>query len=227
MPEGAAYQSKKASPTALIIVVAMHGAALTALAKAKMEVVEIPGLGPIDVIDVKIDEPPPPETPPEPVKQQVELPTAPPIYVPPSPIRRPAEPTITTTDILPREFPIIVQPPVRLDPVQVEPTPAPPPPKKSQAARAKANLASYVSNDDYPAAALRRGDSGTTRFRLTVGANGRVSDCAIVSSSGSWTLDAATCRLMRSRARFEPAKNSDGRPTSDTVTSAIRWELPG
>lgn len=225
MPEGATYHSTKTSPTALIVVVAMHGAALAALAMHKMEVVDIPGLRPTEVIDVRID-PPPPEVEPDPVEQVVKPRTAPLPYVPPTPFPRPTEPTLTTTDILQKDLPIIVQPPAELGPpVTIEPPP-PPAPAKSQAARARANLASYVSNDDYPMAALRRGDAGTTRFRLTVGPNGKVTDCAIVKSSGSSTLDGATCRLMRQRARFDPAKNSDGKPISDSVTSAIRWVLP-
>ena len=224
MSAGATYQSTKASPTALIVVVAMHGAALAALAMHKMEIVDIPGLPPTTLTNVELDKPPP-EIPPEPVVEPVQ-PSARSPYVPPAPTPMPSEQQIATSSIPQPDEPIVLRPPVALDPpVAIEPPP-PPAPKKSQAARAKANLASYVSNDDYPAAALRRGDTGTTRFRLTVGPNGKVTDCAIVGSSGSSTLDSATCRLMRSRARFEPAKNSDGRPTSDSVTSAIRWVLP-
>jgi hypothetical protein len=31
---------------------------------------------------------------------------------------------------------------------------------------------------------------------------------------------------MRQRAKFTPARDSDGKPTGDSVTSAIRWVLP-
>jgi hypothetical protein len=31
---------------------------------------------------------------------------------------------------------------------------------------------------------------------------------------------------MKSRARFEPARDSDGKPTGDTVSNAIKWVLP-
>jgi protein TonB len=56
--------------------------------------------------------------------------------------------------------------------------------------------------------------------------DGRVGDCAVTGSSGSNALDAATCRLMKSRARFAPARDSDGKPTTDTVANAIKWVLP-
>ena len=93
-------------------------------------------------------------------------------------------------------------------------------------ARAKANLASLISADDYPADARQAGVQGTTGFKLTVGPDGLVTDCTILQSSGSASLDAASCRLMRSRARFEPARDKEGRPTSDVVTTRIAWRLP-
>jgi protein TonB len=107
------------------------------------------------------------------------------------------------------------------------PIPVPPPPRLTiEPARARADLHSYVSNADYPDAAIRNEEQGTTRFRLLVGANGKVVDCAITGSSGSSALDSATCRLMKSRARFTPAHDSSGNPTTDSVASAIRWVLP-
>lgn len=93
-------------------------------------------------------------------------------------------------------------------------------------ARARTNLASLVTADDYPAEAARAGEQGTTGFRLTVGPDGLVTDCTIVQSSGSAALDAASCRLMRGRARFDPAKDKAGVPTSDVVTARIAWRLP-
>jgi protein TonB len=82
-----------------------------------------------------------------------------------------------------------------------------------------------VSDSDYPASAIRNEEQGTTRFRLTVGENGRVTNCEIVGSSGSSALDNATCRIMRSRARFTPARNNLGQPTTDTHVASITWRL--
>lgn len=93
-------------------------------------------------------------------------------------------------------------------------------------ARAQANLASLVNSSDYPAEAVRAGEQGTTGFLLAVGPNGSVTDCNIMRSSGSAILDAATCRLMTSRARFTPALDANGKPTSDTVSARIAWRLP-
>ena len=224
MSERAIYQPKHGSPTALTVVILLHGAALAALAMAKFDV--LPSAAPPPTTVVNIDETKPP--PPEPVKQTeaVKPSPAPPIFVP-TPTLPPVKLNPIETTVEPQPYyPPIYTPTIEPAPVQkAEPAP-PPPPKKIQAARAKADLASYVSNSDYPITALRSEDQGTTRFRLTVDPNGRVSACEILSSSGSSSLDAATCRIMKSRARFTPAKNDAGQPTTDSVSSAIRWVLP-
>lgn len=81
------------------------------------------------------------------------------------------------------------------------------------------------SNDDYPAAALRAEEQGRADFRVTIGADGRVSDCAITGSSGSNALDNATCRIMRSRGRFARPRDSEGRFVSDSRSGTITWRL--
>ena len=88
-------------------------------------------------------------------------------------------------------------------------------------------LASYFGGDDYPASALSRREEGTTRFRLDVGADGRVSDCRVIATSGSAALDGATCRILRSRARFTPARGRNGRPVADQHVGGIDWQLVG
>lgn len=92
--------------------------------------------------------------------------------------------------------------------------------------RARANLSAYFSADDYPAAALRDNVQGTTGFRLTIGPSGRVTDCAVTSSSGSSVLDQATCRILRSRARYTPARGTDSNPASGTDSGRVTWRLP-
>lgn len=92
--------------------------------------------------------------------------------------------------------------------------------------RATTNLSSYFSNEDYPAAAVRAEEEGRSLMRLEIGADGRVAACTIVESSGSNLLDAASCRHVRVRARFAPARDSKGVPVADTVIASILWQLP-
>jgi TonB family protein len=109
-------------------------------------------------------------------------------------------------------------------PAPAPPTPAPPSPP---AARPSTGWPPYsiLSDDDYPAAAIRAEEQGRVLYRITIGADGRVSDCTIAGSSGSAALDGATCRIMRSRARFAAARDSEGRPVPDVRTGEITWRL--
>jgi protein TonB len=131
---------------------------------------------------------------------------------------------MATAPVAPPFHPTLTAPPA--PPLPPAPPPPPPPAPKVEPARAKANLSSYVSDADYPDAAIRAEEQGTTGFRLEIGPDGRVTNCTVTSSSGSSTLDSATCRIMRSRARFTPAHDSSGRSVSDTYSYRIRWVLP-
>ena len=91
---------------------------------------------------------------------------------------------------------------------------------------AKANLVAIFSDDDYPAEAIRHEEQGTVAYRLQINRRGRVAECSIVSSSGSDTLDDATCRIIEDRARFEPARDTAGKRIGDEYSGRIRWVLP-
>jgi protein TonB len=74
--------------------------------------------------------------------------------------------------------------------------------------------------------ALANREAGRVEFRLDVGPSGRVHGCTITRSSGSSALDATTCRILRSRARYTPARNSNGMPVGYPVEDAVEWWLP-
>ena len=88
------------------------------------------------------------------------------------------------------------------------------------------NPARWVTDSDYRSIWVRREYTGTARFTLDISASGRVSNCTITSSTGHTQLDTATCRLITDRARFNPALDSNGAPTTGTFTSSINWQLP-
>jgi protein TonB len=84
----------------------------------------------------------------------------------------------------------------------------------------------WVNTDDYPSRDLREGNEGVTTFRLVVGSNGRVSACEVVRSSGHPGLDAATCKAVTARARFEPATDESGDRVVGTYGNNVRWQIP-
>ena len=91
---------------------------------------------------------------------------------------------------------------------------------------AKGGAADWVNSDDYPPSALRSGEEGTTGVRLTVDADGRVTDCSITSSSGFPDLDQTACRLLPRRARFTPVKDAAGNAVASTYATAVPWHIP-
>ena len=164
------------------------------------------------------EQPPPPEEPPPPPK---DMPKVPPPPVTPPPLVRmeaPPPPIATVTTMAPP-----------IPPVAPAPPPPPPPPRKVQSATsAKGDLRTLFSADDYPAAAQAAGAEGTAQAQLTIGPDGRVVGCNLIRSTGNSALDSATCNILRRRAKFTPAKDSNGQPTTDTVsTPPIVWRLEG
>ena len=170
--------------------------------------------------DVEEEPPPPPEEPPPP-PEQTEVPPPPQVVAPPPIVRtNTVAPPIVSTPVAP---PPVVTPTARPAPPA---PPAPPPPRVSQAAKARGNLLSLISDDDYPQSAIRNEEQGTTAVRLTIGTDGRVAGCDVTQSSGSSALDSTTCNIFRRRARFTPAKDQAGNPISDTYVQRVRWVLP-
>lgn len=87
-------------------------------------------------------------------------------------------------------------------------------------------MAHWFSDYDYPADAIRRGVEGNVRFRLVIDQRGNVESCTVTASSNDAALDAATCSIASIRGRFTPARDRQGHPVKDTVTSRVRWVLP-
>jgi protein TonB len=145
----------------------------------------------------------------------------PPPTIPPPLVRMEAPPPPIAVVESPRPPPI--------PPVAIAPPPPPLPPRKVVSAQsAKGDLRSLFSADDYPASAQSSGAEGTVRASLTIGPDGRVTGCNITQSSGNGSLDSATCNILRRRAKFVPARDSNGNPTSDTIaTPSIIWRLEG
>ncbi len=166
----------------------------------------------VTTVDVK--EPEKPKEPPPPPPKKVDVP---PPVVPPVQINiAPTPPQIQT---------VTTPPPVAPLPVLAPPAAPPPPRFTAKAAVPKGNPGNWVTNDDYPSRALREEKQGVTGFRLSIGADGRVTGCDITSSSGSSELDSTACSLLTRRGRFSPATDGDGKPTTSSYSSRFRWVL--
>lgn len=103
---------------------------------------------------------------------------------------------------------------------------APVTPGAAQNASPRGASRSWVTDDDYPPAALRSGAAGTVGYRLDIGADGRVTNCTVTASSGNSLLDDATCSLIKRRARFEPARDDAGNVVAATFSDRFTWRIP-
>jgi len=168
------------------------------------------------VTTVDIKEPEKPKEPPPPPPKVV---APPPVVVPP--------PKVNVAVSAPVIESVQVAPPPPPAPVLVVAPPAPPPPRFTpKGAAPKGNPGNWATANDYPSRALREEREGVTGFRVTVGPDGRVTDCQITSSSGSPDLDQTACDKIRQRARFTPATDGEGNPTSGSYSNRVRWVIP-
>lgn len=80
-----------------------------------------------------------------------------------------------------------------------------------------------IQAEDYPREVIQKGIKGIVEAKLEVDAEGVPSACSTDASSIA-ELREPTCRVLM-RARFEPARNSGGRPVAATLTKRIRWSF--
>lgn len=203
------------SPTGLIIVIALHAVALTALALSKTPIERrLPDI--IDIFRVAPQkEPPPPD--PEPMP---EPPKAPPSTVDIVPQPMPLPPlhdNLLPPPPMPR--PVPPGPVAGIDPPSIPVPPAPPVRKEAQIDR-RSEL-----QPAYPASERRLDREGSVTISLLIGADGRVKSAEKVSATSD-AFYRATERHALAHWRFEPA-TVDGRPIESRKTMTVHFRLNG
>ena len=209
-----------------------RGKAIVAVATihAALAYVVVTGLGaqiverlkPPPLIGEQIPLPPPlpPDPTPPPPHPTVSKPVAP---TPPIPLPPPTGPKVDPFDELANSSTSVFP----TGPVAPPLPPAPPTPRFTpKRALPSNNVSRWITNDDYPRPALVDQAEGSVGYRLVIGTNGRVSSCELTRPSGVPSLDAATCRLITSRARFESATDDAGAKVLGTYTGSVTWQIP-
>lgn len=216
MTAGGFFEQKSTSPTGFATVVALHVAALGALALVKGPVIVDPPT-PIDIYDVIV--PPDPEPEPEP---------------PPRTEPQRQQPTVVTMvpPVIDRQIPA----PIFHDPpVQPQPVPAPPAPRVELArvelppsVRIAAEMDPRYAGDlqpPYPPSMERAQRGGSVRVRVTIGTDGRVKAVERISATHDAFWE-ATERHALARWRFRPA-TLDGRPIESSKTMNVTFRIEG
>ena len=81
-------------------------------------------------------------------------------------------------------------------------------------------IAGALAEADYPKAGRAKRIGTAVIVVLTVGTDGRVSQCRVHQPSGDPDADAVTCKLAIERFRFEPARDGAGNP----VVGEFGWQ---
>jgi periplasmic protein TonB len=82
-----------------------------------------------------------------------------------------------------------------------------------------------IDRRDYPPEAAGANIGGSVTAHFDVDAQGRVSGCIVVRSSGNPALDRTTCRLIEQRFRYHPALDGAGNPRPDVAGWRQDWWL--
>ena len=177
----------------------------------------------VTTIDIEEPEPVPEEELPPPPPEPETAP--PPPVAPPPPISiAPSPPPIRVQPNIPPPAP-----PARIVPPPAPPAAAPPPPPAPSQARGAAregfNRWSARIQEAYPARAIRQEIEGNVGVAVTIGPDGRVTGCNVTASSGESVLDQAACEGMQRYARYEPALNDAGQPTTGRDSLTVVYQL--
>lgn len=159
----------------------------------------------------------------------------PPPPEPPKPVVKTAPPEVVVPKV---EVDVAEPPPEQVIEASTEPAPEPAPAQQSEAPPAPAAEPSANSGEmrsavladangcakpDYPVRAARNGETGTVTLALLVGADGKVQDSKVQSSSGSRDLDRAAVNAL-SLCKFQPAMNG-GTAEAGWAKIAYVWTL--
>jgi hypothetical protein len=83
------------------------------------------------------------------------------------------------------------------------------------------------SESDFPAAVKVTGIERMVYTRTTVRPDGRVQGCVAEISSGDSSVDRYTCSIITQRAKYVPARWTDGSPAYGVIRFPVRWLLHG
>ncbi|MGH6613272.1 energy transducer TonB [Sphingomonas sp.] len=125
---------------------------------------------------------------------------------------------------------IPVAPPAGSEPPVIFTVPPPPPVEARSPAATPAmlngNIGDWFPANSYPPEARGRNEQGRVVISLRIDPSGRPRKCQLVSSSGSGSLDAATCRLALRNGRFIAARGVDGEPVwGDYRMRPVKWQI--
>lgn len=84
---------------------------------------------------------------------------------------------------------------------------------------------SWLGGGDYPLAQGFKGTEAIVRFRLMVDASGQPSSCRVMRSINEKVFGEVSCAKLMKRARFLPARNTQGQAVPSFFASSVRFVI--
>lgn len=84
----------------------------------------------------------------------------------------------------------------------------------------------WFGPDQYPKDALSAGRQGRVVVNISIDLTGTATGCTIEISSGTTSLDKATCDIALAHAVFDPAIDNNGKPTTAVFKLPVNWLIP-
>lgn len=213
----------------IVIVILLHIGFLYALATGLVSSTFKEAVERVTTVNIEEPEPPEPEEePPPPPPEETVIPPPPPIVAPPPRVNINPNPVQLETTPVIIDRPVVDRTPARTGP-NVTPQPAPvstPAPNLSRGVErdGQGRWSARIA-EAYPSRAIRQQLEGTVGVNVAIGTNGRVESCTVATSSGEDILDKAACDGMERYARYKPALDRQGNPTTGRDSISIVYRL--
>jgi len=219
--EGGFLTPRKSNAASLAVVIALHGAAIAAMALSKRDMPIKKMIPRLTVENIPIEPDPEPIPEPKPANRPATAPSEfkaeQPIVKIPSPsqiqgkVDPPPVPNLGDLPgpkvVIPDSGPVVVDPP--RTPVRV-------------AAQIDPRFADALQ-PPYPPSEQRMGNEGSVTIRVTIGTDGRVKAVSKISAASD-AFYRATERQARTRWRFKPA-TADGKPVESEKTMTVHFRI--
>lgn len=86
------------------------------------------------------------------------------------------------------------------------------------------NPGTWLTPSDYPRDLLAEGKQGMVQVRLSVGPDGRPTQCHIQQSTRPVGFEEAVCKGLMRKSRFEPALGAQGQPIASYWRTAVKFD---